>query len=113
MDEYNEYLKYIKSITDKFISSLTYNSAQPIEEYYTPDYKIKDDDIIFTGYSVDENSNLFFVIDKSPPSYGEAIRTPKKVVEAWKKIQNEYAVKWLNKNTITYEDWLKKNLNNE
>ena len=55
-----ESLDHIKKITDTFIQSVTHNSAQPIDEYYTP-------------------------------------------------IENEHAVNWLNKNIITYDEWLKKN----
>ena len=105
-----EYLDYIKKITDTFIQSVTHNSAQPIEEYYTPKYKRVGDEIIFTGYSVDENGYVHFLsIDECPTEYGVDIKRPKDVVEAWMKIENEHAVKWLNKNIITYDEWLKKN----
>ena len=110
MNKYIEYQEYMKNITDKFISRLIYNSAEPIENCYTPKYKMTNGKIEFIDYSVDENFNLHFTIDECPTEMDGVIRRPKYVVEAWRIIENEYAVKWLNKNTITYEDWLKKEL---
>jgi len=109
MDRYNEYQEYMKKITDGFISRLTHHK----DEYITPKYKIEGDQIIFTGYSVDDNYQFHFEeIDGAPTSYDEVrsnySRTPKKVIESWMKIENEYAIKWLSKNTITYDDWSKK-----
>jgi hypothetical protein len=95
MTDYEKYQEYIKKITDTFVGSLTYNSAQSIEEQNTPNYKRVGSDIIF-----DENS-----LDRCPHEMDGVIKTPKDVVEAWRKIQNEKAIKWLNKNVITFEEW--------
>ena len=87
MDRYKEYQEYMKKITDTFVSSLTYNSAQPIEEQNTPNYKRVGGNIVFE-YTVDENYHYSYLMDKCPSAMDGVIKTPKDVVEAWRKIQN-------------------------
>ena len=91
-----EYQKYMKTITDKFINSLTYNSAQPIEEQHTPKYKRIGDKIVF------ESDDIY---DECPTEMGGTIKRPKDVVEAWRKIQIEKSIKWLNDNMLSYDQW--------
>jgi hypothetical protein len=82
---------------------LTYNSAISIEEQYTPTYKIINSKIQF-DYSI-ENGNIFWIMDECPSKMDGVIKSPKDVVESWRKIINEQALKWLKNNLITYDEW--------
>ena len=105
MDKYEEYQNYIKSITDKFIGMLTYNSAIPIEEQYTPTYKRIGGKIQFDCEI--KNGNIFWIIDECPSEMDGVIKRPKDVVEEWRRIINEQALIWLKKNLITFDEWKK------
>jgi len=102
-----EYQDYIKNITDVFVGKLTRNTSRPIEEYYTPKYK-KNGGLISFDFQVDSNENIIYIYDESPTEMGGVIIRPKDVVEAWVKIENEYALKWLKKNLITYDEYVVK-----
>jgi len=103
--ELEEYQNYIKKITDTFVSMLIYNSAQCIEEEYTPEYKRVGGKIEFE-YTVDENESvLYSSVDNAPDCYDSVITRPKDVVEEWRRIKNYHAVKWLKNKIITYEEW--------
>jgi hypothetical protein len=59
-------------------------------------------------YEINENFSIINICDTAPDTYDEEIIHHPVVISAWQKIQSEYALKWLNKNMITYDEWLKK-----
>jgi hypothetical protein len=103
-----EYEVFMKGITDKYIGMLTYNSAELIEEQDTPDYKIIDGQIVFNVSFSEDGGAYFQTIDRCPSEMDGTIRTPKHIVEEWRRVKNASAVIWLNKNALTYESWMNK-----
>lgn len=103
-----EYQEYMKNIVDKFINKLTYNTEEPLNEIFIPKYKKVNGKIIF-DVKINENGDIFYVIDESPKEMDGVIKHPKDVVYEWIRFKNECAVKWLNKNAITYDEWFSNN----
>ena len=108
MEYSKEYLEYMKGITDLFAAKLTHNTATSIEEYMTPNYKREGENIVFDFQVDSECENIFYVFDEAPDRMDGVIERPADVVEAWMKIENEYALRWLKKNAITYDEWIAK-----
>jgi len=92
-----KYQEHIKKITDTFINKQFDN---------IPSYDIKGNEINF-HYTVDENFNISYIYDTAPDVGEEDIIPHHAVIFAWRKIQSEYALKWLNKNMLSYDDWFK------
>jgi len=107
-DYWKNYEDYMKGVSNMFVGMLQEDDGKPIEEQYVPDYKIVDGEIVF-DYSVNESGLLFITANRCPSVHDGVLRTPEHVVRRWRQIKNEHALTWLRKNSITYEEWVKKN----
>lgn len=104
----SQYQKYMKTITDMYINMLNINNAEPIEEQYTPSYKMVDGKVVF-NFSLNENGTAIWVSYDAPEERGGVIRKPLMVAYEWRKIMNETALHWLQKNLVSYDEWHDKN----
>lgn len=96
MNYSKNYQEYIKKITDIFISKQFDN---------IPSYDIGNE--INFHYKVDDNFNIINICDTASDTFDEKIIHHPAVISVWRKIQSEYALKWLNKNMKTYDEWIK------
>jgi hypothetical protein len=104
----SQYQIYMKSITDMYINMLNINNSMPIEEQYTPSYKMIDDKVEFQ-YSLSNIGTKIWISYDVPDKMDGTIRRPLEVAYEWRKIMNETALLWLQKNLISYDDWYNKN----
>jgi len=108
--QWKEYEKFMKGVTDRYIEMLTDNSALTIEEQSVPDYKIIDGKVIFDVTFSQEGFITCQTHFRCLSDIDGVVRTPEWIVEEWRKLNNASAVIWLNKNALSYEQFIEKNL---
>lgn len=99
-----EYQKYIKEITDRFISMLE-DDGMPYPQYK----EMANGEFVFGEFisinTVPKFPNSPEVIERT---YQEKKRKLSKVELAWIKEKNRRAIEFLKQNIISFEDWKKK-----
>ena len=100
-----EYGEYMKIVVDIFANKLNHNTATPIEKYPIPKYRQENGKTIF-DFTIDSNENILYLCDDVAGPFNGIVNQPKDIVEAWIRIENEHALKWLKKRSLTYKEWL-------